>query len=444
MKAQAKIDSAEYSDLNRVVSWYIALRWMACAGVLLTLLAAKGFFHLHQSFTFLYVLNGFLALMNLGFLLYYTEMKDRNLSRREMSGFLHAQVCCDYIILFLFIYRTGFLENPFAYFFVFHIMLTSFVFSSRAVYMYACTLVVVFCATAFGQAYRLLPYFPMGLTAEGGTYHEYLFVRLAGVATTLIFAAYLITNIKSHIEERGKSVAMELDRYRSLDKVKSDFILQVTHELRGPLAALKGYHEMMLKGITGEISEKTEEALHRADVRTQNLLNIIDEMIDYAYMQSGEGIKLDTSEINLRQAIKKNVELFRLQAAQKSIGLSFSCPSNITLLANADLLDIVFSNLITNAIRYSGNGTAVNITATEDKTMAHVQVKDQGMGMSPDELNMIFDEFFRSRRAREVERDGTGLGLSIVKRVVDALTGKITVYSEENKGTNFHVFLPLA
>jgi signal transduction histidine kinase len=443
MTTHPKIESSEYSDLNKVIGWFITLRWIACGGVLFTLLAADLFLLPERSFVLLYILNGLLFLVNLCFLLYYRRVKDGNLSRREMAVFFHTQVCCDYILLFLNVYFTGFLENPAAYFFVFHIILTSFIFSSRVVYMYLAALIALFCATACAQAYTVLPYYPLGLIQAPHTYYDSLFLRLAGLSSTLVITAYLITSVKSRIEERGRSVEIELDRYKSLDKIKSNFILQVTHELRGPVAALKGYHEMMLKGITGAISEKTEQAIHKADVRTQNLLNIIDEMIDYAYMKSKEDVRFNKAEVNLRDAIAKNIDLYRQQAGKKSITLSSSCPADMKVVANPDLLDIIFSNLITNAIKYSHERTTVWVTATQDRGMADIQVKDQGIGMEPGEIEMIFDEFFRSRRAREMERDGTGLGLSIVQRVVDVLGGKITVYSEQGKGSNFHVFLPV-
>jgi len=444
MTSVPKIESTEYSDLNKVVGWFIVLRWIACGGVLFALLLADLVLVPGRSFTLLYVLNAILCLINLSFLLYHSRIKERNLSRREMGTFLHTQVYCDYVLLFLFIYWTGFLGNPFAYFFVFHIMLASFTFSYQVVYAHVCALIILFCGTAAGQAYRVLPYYPLGLAADAGTYYDFLFLRLAGLSSTLVIVAYLVTSIKSRIEERGKSVEIELDRYRSLDKTKSNFILQVTHEIRGPVAALKGYHEMMLKGITGTISDKARAALKKADVRTHNLLNIIDEMIDYAYMNSREDVKLDKGEINLRQAVIKNVELFRPQAGKKSVALSFSCPPDMKLRANQDLLDIILSNLITNSIKYSREGTSVSVTATQDQGMVHIQVKDQGIGIAPDEMEMIFDEFFRTRPAREMEKDGTGLGLSIVKKVVDALDGKITVYSEVGKGSNFHVFVPVS
>ena len=105
-------------------------------------------------------------------------------------------------------------------------------------------------------------------------------------------------------------------------------------------------------------------------------------------------------------------------------------------------MNIIFSNLISNAIKYSPAKTTVTVNAEKDKDKVHIMVKDEGIGIKSDELDRIFEEFYRTRRAREIIKDGTGLGLSIVQRAVEALNGKISVYSEEGKGTTFHIYLP--
>ena len=110
--------------------------------------------------------------------------------------------------------------------------------------------------------------------------------------------------------------------------------------------------------------------------------------------------------------------------------------------ASRDLLDIILGNLITNAIKYSSPNTTVSVNAEEENGEAHLMVKDEGMGIAPEELAKVFDEFHRTRRARKIEQDGTGLGLSIVQKAVNMLNGKVTVYSEVEKGTSFHIYLP--
>jgi signal transduction histidine kinase len=269
-----------------------------------------------------------------------------------------------------------------------------------------------------------------------------MLVRSVALFTTLLASAYMVTSIKSRIEERGRRVEIELARYRDLDKAKSDFILQVTHELRGPLAALTGYHEMMLKGIVGEIGPRVAETILKANRRTENLLTIIDEMIDFAYMKSSAEAAPEKRSLALKEAIDYNLELFAARAAEKSIALVSSCAHDVTAWAARDLLNIILGNLIGNAVKYSPTGTTVTVNAANEGECVHLLVRDEGIGIEPGELERIFEEFYRTQRARRLERDGTGLGLPIVKRAVDALDGRISVYSEVERGTTFHVYLP--
>ena len=441
MHATSKIDSSEYTDLNRVIGWFIGLRWIACLAVFFTLLAAYVKLHFTFPYSTLFTLIGLLFFINLSFTAFY-RISGQNLSRSQMGILFHLQVSVDYALLFLVIYFTGFLENPFAYFFVFHIMLTSFIFRSSVVSVYVACLLSVFVVGVFAEYFRIVPHFPLNSTEFiPQAYFGSLFIKAIGLCSTLVVSAYLITSIKKRIEERGKRIEVELNHFKDLDKVKSNFILQVTHELRGPLAALSGYHEMVLKGVTGGVNAKTEDAIQKASLRTENLLTIIDEMIDFAYMKSTEEAKYSKTRTSLKRTIEHNVELFAGRASQKNIKFAFHGPEELEVWANRDLLNIILGNLITNAVKYSAEGTTITINATLEKEGVHVLVKDEGMGIEPEELEKIFEEFYRTRRARKIERDGTGLGLPIVKRAVEALGGKVSIYSEIDKGSSVHVYL---
>jgi len=439
----SKIDSSEYTDLNRVIGWFIVLRWVACLVVFVTLLIVRFILHYGLPVNILFTLNGLLFLANLAFTIYHYTLKVQNLSRREMSVFFNVQVCCDYVLLFLLIYFTGFLENPFAYYFVFHIMLTSFIFSATVVTVYTACLLGFFILTVFAEFIHLIPHFPLNpMLFEPAAYFGSIFMRAVGLCSTLLVSAYLIASIKNRIEERGRRIEVELSHYKDLDRTKSNFILQVTHELRGPLAALSGYHEMIMKGITGDINPKTKDAIQKANHRTENLLTIIDEMIDFAYMKSDNEAVYEKKDLKMKEIIDYNIDLFTNRAVQKAIKFVSNCSKDVRVWANRDLLNIILSNMITNAIKYSPQGCTVTINATTEGEQTHLLIKDEGIGIEPEELEKIFEEFYRTRRARKIDRDGTGLGLPIVKRAVEALEGKISIYSEVNKGSTFHIYLP--
>ena len=151
---------------------------------------------------------------------------------------------------------------------------------------------------------------------------------------------------------------------------------------------------------------------------------------------------LDEKENSHNLIISYNVDLFASMAAQKNIRIVSNCPKDLLAWASRDLLNIILSNLITNAIHYSPSDSVIAVNATSEDGKVHLLVKDNGLGIAPEELEKIFEEFYRTRRARKIERDGTGLGLPIVKRAVESLDGKISVYSEVEKGSTFHIYLP--
>jgi signal transduction histidine kinase len=443
MKPRAKIESTEYSDLGGVVSWFIQLRWIAAIGVFIALLISDLIYSYNLPYPALYALTGALFLMNGSLSLYFYCLKKRTLSREEMTSVFHFQVVGDYLILFFLIYLTGFLKNPLVYYFVFHVVLTAFIFPRKTVFAYIISLISCFILTTVAQWSGWIPSFASipGLPTLGDSSVSSV-LHIFALVSTILFTGYLITTIMERVEEQGQRTELELDHYKRLDQAKSNFILQVTHELRGPLAALKGYHEMILKGITGEISERTEKSLQRANQRTQNLLNIIDEMLDYAYMKSEEDKQYEIDVLSLKESLNHNFELYQILAKGKSIKLLISCPAGLTVTASRDLLDIILGNLITNAIKYSSPETTVTVSAEKANGEVHLTVKDEGMGIEAEELEKVFDEFHRTRRARKIEQDGTGLGLSIVQKAVNMLNGRVSVYSEVGKGTSFHIYLP--
>lgn len=437
-----RIDSSKYSDLTKVIGWFITLRWIACVGVLISLLVVNLFLEYQFQFPILYGLNGLLCVANLVFTVYFRAIKKRNLSHSEMIVFFNVQICCDYVLLFLVVYFTGFLENPFTFYFVFHVMLTSFIFSADVLIIYVGALIAVFAGVMVLEYYHIVPHYSLsGSNTEG--YFRLIGPRMVGLCSTLGISAYLISSIKQRLEEKGAKVEVELNRYMHLDKLKSNFILQVTHELRGPIAAMNGYHEMILRGVSGEVNAKTMELVRKANRRTGNLLTIIDEMIDFAYMKSEDELKYERTELNMKEVIDGNFDVFMSFAEQRNIELIAICPQELTLSSNRDLLNIVFSNLINNAIKYSPEHTKIIVEAYRENNEIHLVIKDQGYGIEPPEMDKIFEEFYRARKARELERDGTGLGLSIVKRAIEVLKGRMTVYSEVNEGTAFHIFFPV-
>ncbi|OHD74926.1 MAG: hypothetical protein A2177_11215 [Spirochaetes bacterium RBG_13_68_11] len=436
------LDVADYSTVNRVVRWFINLRWIAAGGVLAALGVAVAFTRLELPFPVLFLLSVILACVNATYWLFFHVLRREQLAQGELAAFLSVQVVGDYLLLFFLIYFTGFLENPLVFFFVFHTLLTAYLFRTGTALVFAGGLVAVFAATVGAEYAGLIPHHALFPSADPAAYVLQLPLRGAGLAGTIAISAYLMTSIKRRIAEKGRRVEIELDRYKTLDRVKSNFLLQVTHELRGPLAAINGYHEMIARGITGESTPRTLETIGKASRRTDNLLTMIDEMIDFAYMTADLRPKLEAAPLAVAELIGETLDSCSALADTKRMRVQTHCPPGLELRANRDLMRVILANLLTNALKYSPEGSTVTITAGADGGEVCLMVKDEGIGIPPEELDRIFEEFYRTRRARELERDGTGLGLSILKMAVEDLGGRIAVTSEVDKGSSFFVYLP--
>lgn len=444
-KAFIPAEAVRFSNLHTVIEWFITLRWIAGAGVLLTLLILRNLLKVPLPYSLLFGANVLLLLANSLYRIYLVSLKKKVLTDQEKKLFLHIQIISDYFLLLLLVYFTGFLENPMIYFLVFHIMLTSFLFNRKILAVYTISTVGLLILLSILQSRNYIPYYALTLSLSPAepAYFDRMIYRMTGLSFTLAISAYLISSIKDRIDFKGKLCEVELSRYKSLDKVKSNFILQVTHELRGPLAAVIGYHEIILKGLTGELPEKTDRLLRKANRRTDNLLTMIGEMIDFAYMKSEKDVHIDDKEIRVSDLINDNIILVRESAAKKKISFTVNCATSIQIRTNRDLFNMILGNLITNAIKYSGENGEISVTCSREKNKIHLEVADRGMGIHPDDLEKIFEEFYRTREARNLEKDGTGLGLAIVKRAVNSLKGQIDVYSRQDEGTSFHIHLPL-
>lgn len=238
------------------------------------------------------------------------------------------------------------------------------------------------------------------------------------------------------------TVLQDISHLKELDKMKAEFIAMLTHELRAPIAAVEQQLTVLLNRMAGEISEKQEKLLSRAKERTRGLLDLIKDLLDFSKIEVGKMVQYK-EPLTLQEIIQKVIDLMRVEADNKKIDLQFPAPSQNPLIhADRNSIEGIFTNLISNAIKYTPEGGRVWVTLSEEAGFAKATVSDTGIGIKKEDLPRIFDKFYRVRTAETRQIVGTGLGLSIVKSIVEAHHGSISVESEEGGGTTFTVFLP--
>jgi signal transduction histidine kinase len=231
------------------------------------------------------------------------------------------------------------------------------------------------------------------------------------------------------------------ENLKSLVDTKTWFMLQTSHELRSPLNAIRSIAMTLLGGYVGELDEKKREMISRIDLRTHMLSELVDDLLSLAKGRNELSI-LKPTIINVYELLQESVKLFETEAKEKRIDIEIKTQTRESqVYGSKEELLSVFTNLLSNSIKYSSEGGNVVIRLFErDKNIA-IEVSDTGIGIPKNEQDRLFSEFFRASNAKAVSEMGTGLGLAIVKAKVEQHGGSIEVESEEGKGATFRIFL---
>jgi len=239
------------------------------------------------------------------------------------------------------------------------------------------------------------------------------------------------------------SVFHDVTHFKELDEMKTSFVNLVSHELRSPVSAVKMQLSVLRDGVAGDLNEKQQHMLNRAQLKMESLLELINDLLDVAKMEAGQR-HLEQAPLHLEEILAEVLELLRTKAQEQKITLSLSAPPNLPpVLGDRRGLEEVFTNLVTNAINYSPDGGEVGISVNLRGQGLEVLVSDHGVGIEPEEIDKIFTKFYRVKHPKTRQVVGTGLGLAIVKAMVEAHHGIVEVQSQVGAGTTFRILLPL-
>lgn len=243
------------------------------------------------------------------------------------------------------------------------------------------------------------------------------------------------------IEEEARELARAKEELERLDRFKTTFMLTVAHELRAPLNALQSFLWAILKGYIPP--EEQQEVLGRAVQRVQELLDLVDDLLKLAAAKSEKGLE-KREPVSLADVLEKVALLFRKEAEAKGLSWAVEIGARPIVRADPDQMAQVWSNLISNAVKYTPKGGRVRVALEERDGWAIGTVEDSGIGIPPQDLERIFEEFYRTPQAKEIAPRGTGLGLPLVKQILEAHGGSITVASEVGRGSRFVFRLPVS
>ncbi|MFQ6098485.1 MAG: sensor histidine kinase [Armatimonadota bacterium] len=440
------------SLLVRNVLWFCRLRWIVVAifvafgilGLFPELLPRIGL-RPHPEWPF--VAAAVLTLANLGYLAHARHLA-RSTAPHEARGNLWVQIVLDLLVLTPVVHYMGSLETYVAFAYLFHIVLACIFFPrswSFAVTVIACGLYVA--CVALEETH---------LVAAAGIYTNAALReqidRMPGVRVMYVGWAiltwgvvwYLASRLSEMVRERDSELAETNRRLLKVQEEKTRLMVRTTHELKAPFSAILANVQLFLKRYRGVLPDEAQDILLRVLTRCRRLTGEIQELLQLANLRTVSREQVPGVELDLAEVLRSCTAQFHPLAEQRGVVFEEHLQP-ARAVAVEDQLKMLFANLLSNAVLYSHPGGRVEVRCAPGLGNGPVvAIKDHGIGISPDKLPHIFDEFYRTDEAVEHYKESTGLGLAIVRQVAETHGIRLRVESAPAEGTTFVLRFPPA
>lgn len=425
--------------------WLIKLRWIAIVFVCSATYVSSHLLKIELHDLALYSIAIFLALYNLTVFLIlnrYTK-KGNEVSIAAIKKIINVQISTDLLILTVLLHFSGGIENPFVFYFIFHMIIASILLSLWDSYLQATFAVLVFGLLVLLEYLQLIPHYCLRGFAPNCLQRNKIYIlgTFFVFATALYLAVYMASYISVRLKRTERDYMQANILLQEKDHIKDEYVLRVTHDIKAHLATIQSCLGMVVNKVVGTVEDKPAEFIDRAHARTIKLKNFVDTLLKLTQMRLND--KFETDLFPLSEAVQNAVVAVTTRAEERSIKLNSNVEQSVeNICGNQFSIEEVFTNLLLNAIRYTPEKGTVSIDVKNGHNCVVVEIADTGIGIPADEIGNVFDEFFRASNARKLLRDGTGLGLSIAKYIVERHGGKIWVDSIKDTGTKFWITLP--
>lgn len=446
-------ENIELVELNRRFLWFILLRF-GVIGALATLGLAKSFLFpaLDISPFGLFLAAGILLPLNIFYWFYYEWAITYHAfpeNTKLVAQNVQVQIILDFFILGFLVYECGGIESPLIYFFLFHNTLSCLFFEKRVSLFHTLLSIAIVLAIVLLTSFGILPekHFidpaTLGTPSIPRTFDHYY---LAGVVSVYLFSWYLISTITENLRIQEQQLQEKIQEMTELSREKTRYLLVTTHELKAPFAAIQSYINVALDGYAGDIPEKLMEILKKIGARCDLLARRITDMIQLANITSLKEHRQNivTARVNLSELLITAAGRFKNLGASKHVTIEIGELSSQKHFAEVDAqqIDILFNNIIANAISYAFPSTAIRVAITEGETSISVSVSNHGIGIKREHMEKVFLEHFRTERAVEMNPNSTGLGLTIARQIMDIHGGSIRIDSEVDRETTVFMVFP--
>ena len=426
--------------LKSRLAWSIRLRWLAVAGYFLATLGAEVFFKISLPYKPIWIVLFSLAFLNLIYQILFLKVRELSFNAEIIA--LHIHIIIDLICLTLLIHFSGGIENPIYLFYVFHIVISSIVFSRYSPFLIATLVTLLFSSLVYLEYNSIISHYTL-YDINIHTNQLAVILILIIFVITVYVTEYICTTFMRIYRDSKRIIDKQNNQLIQADKDKTRFFQFASHELKAPVIAIKSTLDGIVKSFESSLNPKIIEMLNRASVRSAQLLSILKELLDLSQKRNSKVI-VENESIDLNKVLIDIIEREKSSAEQRNIKIIVnSSGDEIHTCGQREDFEKIFANIINNAVRYSPADTQIEVCSNIEEDTFIFEVKDKGIGISENEIPKIFGEFYRSESAKKVVSFGTGLGLSLVKQIVENYKGKIFVQSKPDQGSTFKIIIPL-
>ena len=441
-----------WESIRRGNLWFIKLRYSVVAMIGVFLFLTSFVFKINYSGTQL-----FAGLVVISSILIYnvTLHRLRKYVRFDVHRFnpLYLsllQMLLDLIALLVLVYFTGGIESPLYMLFVFLVIIGSLILPGVMVYSMSAVFVLLFTLLTALEHYRVIPHHKIDGLLSFPLYDNphYVGAYLFTFAFVIFVSVYLANGIARQLYKRETELVESIKKINAAEKEKQKYIMGIVHELKTPVVAVASYIDLILQKFLGPVDEAVEEKLVRAKHRTDESLQMINDVLNVSKLNLYD--QFDEEEFDIKEIVAGVLKRRKPYAESHLIKLKLADERKEKLKLNGDkfLLDIAISNLVGNSIKYGIDSGNVEVTIKNDRSDVLIEVCDDGVGIPVNDIPKIFNDFYRASNVKKIVADGSGLGLSVVKKIIERHGGTITVNSparmtsKNRPGTCFIIKLP--
>ena len=433
-------------ELVESLSRFINLRWIMVIGIFVTSKFAKFGLGIDLPIIPIFIVTFCILIFNLICLYLQKHVK-------SYESFANLQISVDWIALVFLVHYTGGIESPVIFYFIFHVIISAILLSEKKCYLQTSFALILIISLSILEYFHVIPHVHIKELFPNPVYDNglYLLSIIFFSVTSLYISAYLATSVNNRLRKRENEIVTlkneitdAYNKLEAIDKEKSEFTYKVTHELRSPLSAIQSLLKSIEEGYAGEISEKARDLVIRSEKRTSFLITLVNGLLDLIAGKIGKPKEGDIKLIDINIAVKNTLHLMQEKTKAKNLKIIIKTtpePSYLNIVP--DDLDIILTNLIDNSVKYTEQEGTISINSTITDKEVKLEISDTGIGITTEDINKIFNEFYRSKNAKAADLRGTGLGMSIVKNLIKQYGGSIDVQSQIEKGTTVTISFPI-